>query len=781
MKRKYYTGSKGICQKNAIIPSEKFRIFWKSNPEMLYYRTMNTAMEHKLPELLAPAGNLACALAAFDAGADAVYAGLKRFNARERTENFSQEEMAKLIAYAHRNGKKVYVTFNTLVKESELIAAAEEIAELDTLRPDALIVQDLGIVRLIREYFPALAIHGSTQMGLNNSAGLAFAKELGLSRVILERQTTLEELEQMMKSGPPVEVELFIHGALCCCISGTCLLSSWLGGWSGNRGKCKQPCRRRHHSKNGNGFFLSSQDLCTLEILPRILKTGVSSLKIEGRLRRADYVENVVSAYRMAMNAKSEEEFRELLPAAKERLSHTCGRRWSLGYYTQDSAKHLIKYDAMGVSGLLCGKVIGHADNGFKLSASRRISLGDTIRIQPQSGDEGPALCITKMSVNGKPVSSVSRGETCFIHSDKEVPRGGIVYKISERVNDFSKRIAALPAGKPHVDLHVSVSRREFRVQCGGIEWKKELALQEAGTRPLLPENICREFEQLSFDRFSCGKVSATVSENPFLPASVFKSLRHEFRDYLDAHGKTETAEEKSKKNLARFRRDYDSMHGKKYDRQWPDCAILPRGKHPEFPEKMRIVREIGSAPSPHEELLLPFFVNETSLDNVRNAIREYVGKGGKVIRISSLHHLALLKGLRNIVIKTCMPMPVCNSMAVQEAAQHGIALVQAWLELEKPELEAMIAKSVLPVELYRYGRPPLLSTRAEIAAEHRMSDLRGETFFVERDGLLTQIMAEKVMSIPSVRGAAAGLYDLRHANFNEKNTARFNFDFRLE
>ena len=738
-------------------------------------------MEHKLPELLAPAGNLACALAAFDAGADAVYAGLKRFNARERTENFSLEEMSKLLAYAHKNGKKVYVTFNTLIKESELTTAAEEIAELNTLRPDALIVQDLGIVRLLREYFPGLAIHGSTQMGLNNSAGLAFAKELGISRVILERQTTLEELEQMMGTRPPVEVELFIHGALCCCISGTCLLSSWLGGWSGNRGKCKQPCRRRHHSQNGNGFFLSSQDLCTLEILPRILKTGVSALKIEGRLRRADYVENVVSAYRMAMNAKSEAEFRELLPAAKERLSHTCGRRWSLGYYTQESAKHLIKYDAMGVSGLLCGKVVGHADNGFKLSASRRIFIGDTLRIQPQSGDEGPALCITKMSLNGKPVTSVSKGETCFIHSDKEVPRGGIVYKISERVGDYSKRIASLPIRKPPVDLEVFVSRREFRVRCGGLEWKKELDLQEAGTKPLLPETVCKEFEQLSFDRFTCGRVSAAVEENPFLPASVFKSLRREFRDYLELHGKPEAAEEDSQKRLARFRRDYESLRGKKSDRQWPDCAIVPRGKHPELPEKMRIVREMASAPSPHEELLLPFFVNETSLGEVRNAIRDYVRKGGKVIRISSLHHLALVKGLRDIVLKTCMPMPVCNSMAVLEASEHGIALVQAWLELEKPELEAMIAKSVLPVELYRYGRPPLLSTRAEIAAGHRMSDLRGETFFVERNGLLTQIMAEKVMSIPSVRGAAAGLYDLRHANLNETNTARFNFDFRLE
>lgn len=747
---------------------------------MLYYRTMN-ASEHKLPELLAPAGNLACALAAFDAGADAVYAGLKRFNARERTENFSREEMAKLIAYARKNDRKVYVTFNTLVKESELLAAAEELAELNTLRPDALIVQDLGIVRILREYFPGLAIHGSTQMGLNNSAGLAMAKELGLSRVILERQTTLKELEQMMKSRPPVEVEIFIHGALCCCISGTCLLSSWLGGWSGNRGKCKQPCRRRHHSKNGNGFFLSSQDLCTLEILPKIIATGVSSLKIEGRLRRADYVENVVSAYRMVMKAESEEEFREILPAAKERLSHTCGRRWSLGYYTPDSAKHLIKYDAMGVSGLLCGKVIAHSRNGFEVSASRRISLGDTIRIQPQSGDEGPALCITKMSLNGKSVASVSKGERCFIHSDKEVPRGGIVYKISERVGDFSKRIDTLPEWKPPADLEVFVSCGEFRVKCGGIEWKKELSLSEAGTRPLLPETIAKEFRQLTFARFTCGRVSAEIKGNPFLPASVFKTLRKEFRDYLDRHGNAEMAEQESRKSLERFRRDYDLLHAKPDKRPWPDCAIVPGRKHPEFTEKLRIVRELEAGPAPGEEVLLPFFIAENALEHVREALREYVKKGGRVIRISSLSHLSLVKEFPGVVVKSCMPMPICNSMAVQEAAVRGIAMVQAWLELERTELEAMISKSVLPVEIYRYGRPPLLSTRAEIAAGDRMTDLRGETFLVEHRGDLTQILSEKVMSIPPVRGAAAGLYDLRHAVLHEKKTSRFNFDFRLE
>ena len=145
-------------------------------------------------ELLAPAGNLECALAAFDAGADAVYCGLKRFNARERTENFTFEEMSRLLAYAHKLNRHVYVTFNTLIKEDELDEAAQELARLEQLRPDAIIIQDLGIARIAREYFPKLVLHGSTQMGLHNSAGLAYAGKLGLSRVILERQTTLAEL-----------------------------------------------------------------------------------------------------------------------------------------------------------------------------------------------------------------------------------------------------------------------------------------------------------------------------------------------------------------------------------------------------------------------------------------------------------------------------------------------------------------------------------------------------------------------------------------------------------
>ena len=185
-------------------------------------------MKAKLPELLAPAGTPASALAAFDAGADAVYAGLSKFNARERGENFDADTMARVIDYAHRNRKKVYVTLNTLIKEMELPELVEMLSCLNEMNPDALLVQDLGVLRIAREYFPGLELHGSTQMGFHNSAGLEVAEKLGLKRVVLERQVTMEEL-RTIRSKTSLEIEVFIHGALCCSLSGCCLFSSHMG------------------------------------------------------------------------------------------------------------------------------------------------------------------------------------------------------------------------------------------------------------------------------------------------------------------------------------------------------------------------------------------------------------------------------------------------------------------------------------------------------------------------------------------------------------------------
>ncbi len=736
----------------------------------------------QLPELLAPAGNPACALAAFDAGADAVYCGLKQFNARERTENFTADEMNRVIEYAHKHGKKVFVTLNTLIKENELDELGSALADLDSIQPDAVIVQDLGVVHAIREYFPSLTIHASTQMGLHNSAGMEFAKRLGIRRVILERQTTLTELEKMMLHKPEgIEAEMFIHGALCCCISGSCLLSSWMGGWSGNRGKCKQPCRRRYHTKDGNGFFLSSQDLCTIELMPRILKSGVASLKIEGRLRRPDYVNWTVQAYRLALEAAgtSEDAFREALPKAKEMLTHTCGRKWSLGFYTPESAETLMKHDAMGASGLLCGKVLSSSRNGFTVAAMRRIHLGDVIRVQPRTGDEGPAISVTRMTVDGSPVHTVRKDETCFIHSDKEIPLDSYVYKTGESVADYSKRLAVLPLRKPGLPLKITLDRTRIRIAGAGLTWEKSLELQEAGKHPLTPERLEEEFRNTVFDNFSISAVRSEISGNPFLPASVLKGIRMEFRNWFSARFQADSLKLETEKRLAAYQKAIRTGTGRQH-RRLPDSVILPRGKKNPFPETT-VIREMEDQPSPHEELLLPFFIPETGIAAVRNAIGKFAAKGGKTVRITSLDQLTLLQEFPELKIRTCMPLPVCNSLAVRELKNLGVHDVQLWIELGKTELEQLTDYAVLPVEIYRYGRPVLLSTRAAIPAEGWMNDARGNGFHLQKKGFLTQVTAEKVFSIPGIRGAECGLCDLRDARPGEEKAARFNFEFGLQ
>ncbi len=256
-------------------------------------------------ELLAPAGSYDSLKAAVSAGADAVYLGGSRFGARAYADNFSEDELCRAIRYAHLHSCNLYLTVNTLLKDQEL-------EELGTyLRPyyetglDGVIVQDLGVVSYIRDYFPELPVHASTQMTILGAGGAAFLKELGVTRIVTARELSLEEIREIHET-VDIEIESFIHGALCYCYSGQCLFSSMLGGRSGNRGRCAQPCRLPYQVKAGGkvlnsseeAYLLSPKDMCTIELLPKILEAGVCSLKIEGRMKRPEYTAGVVRIYR---------------------------------------------------------------------------------------------------------------------------------------------------------------------------------------------------------------------------------------------------------------------------------------------------------------------------------------------------------------------------------------------------------------------------------------------------------------------------------------------------
>ena len=249
-------------------------------------------------ELLSPAGDPECLYAAAAAGADAVYAGADKFGARAYASNFDTEEYLHAIDYMHMLGKKLYLTLNTLVKEREFNEIYAFLKPFYAEGLDGVIVQDIGIIRYLREEFPSLPVHASTQMSVTTAYGADYLKSLGVQRVVTARELSVEEIRHIHEK-TDIEIESFIHGAMCCSYSGQCLMSSFLGGRSGNRGRCAGPCRQPYSSGNmKDRYLLGLKDMCTIDIIPDIIGAGVCSFKIEGRMKSPDYVGGVTAIYR---------------------------------------------------------------------------------------------------------------------------------------------------------------------------------------------------------------------------------------------------------------------------------------------------------------------------------------------------------------------------------------------------------------------------------------------------------------------------------------------------
>ncbi|MEG0806484.1 MAG: U32 family peptidase [Lachnospiraceae bacterium] len=309
-------------------------------------------------ELLAPAGSLETFYAVINAGADAVYLGGTKFGARAYANNFTQEEMLLALDYAHLRGKKVFLTVNTLLKENEL-----EQGLLPYLTPfyvnglDAVIVQDLGVFSFIHSYFPKLAIHISTQMSICNTEGARLMHELGASRIVTARELSLGEIRKIHEE-VPIEIESFIHGALCYCYSGQCLMSSMLGGRSGNRGRCAQPCRLPYETLDSSGSIrmkksniLSPKDMCTIELLPQLLESGIFSLKIEGRMKQTNYAAGVVAMYRNYLDLYLEhgaEQYHVNPEDYRTLLNYGNRSGFTEGYYFRQNGKDMITFDSAG-------------------------------------------------------------------------------------------------------------------------------------------------------------------------------------------------------------------------------------------------------------------------------------------------------------------------------------------------------------------------------------------------------------------------------------------------
>ena len=309
-----------------------------------------------VPELLSPAGSKEAFIAAVESGADAVYCGGALFNARMNASNFDDEEMSEAIAFAHRRGVKVYVTVNTLLRDDELKGALIYAGKLSSFGADALIIQDVGFGSLVKENIPELPIHFSTQGSVYGPEGVKLAASLGYSRIVLARELSLEEIRKACAVGP--EIEIFCHGALCICYSGQCQMSRSIGGRSGNRGMCAQPCRLAYETVSGPEYLLSPADLCLIERIGDFAEAGVASLKIEGRMKSPEYVSVVTSTYRKYLD-RYERTGRSGPVDESDRLAlaQIFSRGFTEAYMSGKSDKFFMSGDVPKNKGVLVGTV----------------------------------------------------------------------------------------------------------------------------------------------------------------------------------------------------------------------------------------------------------------------------------------------------------------------------------------------------------------------------------------------------------------------------------------
>lgn len=478
-------------------------------------------------EVLAPAGTYECFRAAINAGADAVYLGGSMFGARAFAGNFEEAELIKAIRTAHLYGRKVYLTVNTLLRNDELEKLVQYVKPYYEEGLDAVIVQDYGVFAVLREAFPGLDLHASTQMTITGKYGAQLLKDMGATRVVPARELSAKEIRDIYDN-VDVEIESFVHGALCYCYSGQCLLSSMIGGRSGNRGRCAQPCRLTY-SANGisEKYLLSPKDMCTIEAVPDILDAGVYSLKIEGRMKSPEYVAGVSYAYRKYVDMyleKGRDGYRVEEQDIRQLMDLYNRGGFCKGYYYAQNDKSMMTFDRPNHQ----GTVIGNIKNG-ELVLSQEVNPGDVLEFPDGSEYTTPT---------GKKSGRLALPKGVL----KNPKNGAAVYRT--RNNELLRQ---LRAGYIDNDIKIPV-RMEIFLKSGERACLKLLSgdkefvvygdvLEPSDKRPAVREDVVKQLKKLGGTVFSSdeGSIVTDIQGSPFVPVRLLNDLRRNALEELES------------------------------------------------------------------------------------------------------------------------------------------------------------------------------------------------------------------------------------------------------
>lgn len=539
-------------------------------------QTQPTTRTSPRPELLAPAGNWECAKAAVENGADAIYFGLDKFNARMRAENFTEADLPELMEFLHHRGVKGYVTLNTLVFPQELRQAQQYLRSIIAAGVDAVIVQDVGICRLIRHLSPDFPIHASTQMTITSATGVEFAENLGCNLVVLARECSLKEIDkiqnQLARKNISLPLEVFVHGALCVAYSGQCLTSEALGGRSANRGECAQACRMPYElivdgetvNLGDRKYLLSPQDLAGLDVLPDLIKSGVACLKIEGRLKAPEYVANVTKVYRQALDrAMAEQEKQEHQEEQHEQgkqetqkdtspssasseeyynLEMAFSRGIYTGWFRGINNQELVHARFGKKRGVYLGEVSRINNDEVVLKLEAPLQPGDGIVFDcghPEAKEEGGRVYAVQHK-GKEAIITFGRGHINW----RRVHIGDKLWKTSDPELDKQLRqsyAGDTPQFQRPIDIEVygEVGKNLFTVTRDELGYvvlvESAVLLEEAHTKPLTTEKLQEQFGRLGNTPFRLGNLVNYLHGNAILPVSELNRMRREIVAKLEA------------------------------------------------------------------------------------------------------------------------------------------------------------------------------------------------------------------------------------------------------
>ncbi len=742
-------------------------------------------IETKKPELLAPAGSLEAFFAAMEKGADAVYAGLKEFSARAKAKNFSLAQMERMLAYAHGEGRKIYVTINTLVKEQELPLLVDTLAALEGMEVDGVIIQDLAVARIAKRFFPAIPLHASTQMTIHNSPGVRQLAELGFERVVLARELHLDEIREIVRDSP-IGIECFIHGALCFSFSGQCYFSSFLGGHSGNRGRCAQPCRRQYRYRGKEGYYFSTNDFSSIDMIPQLVAAGVGSLKIEGRMKSAEYVASVIGAYRKVLDAQPKE-WPTALAEAKELLKLSFGRVPTKGFLASHQPTDIATPSLRGATGRFLGEIKGIKGGRILFESRDRLHLGDRIRVQPKTDLAGKAFTVKELFQGNRSVKATAEKARVEIPAPFSCSIGDAVFKVSSETaftmseNACHRRLEGIQAGKLPCDLSVAWQDGTLVVDAlvCGIPCRQQFDLGplETARTSDMTAVLTAQLGRTGDTRFTLRSLAAPDFPPLLIPATRLKEVRRELYQRLADEVLPAVARERQERarqaraslspgrpvgTSARPELTVRIEHLKDIhllQQQGVDAVSLPvsRANLHQLPQALRRLKgREGKV-----VWRLPFIIFEEDVPWYQGASAHLASCGFTRFEAANLCHFPLLKGIEG-ELSTDYRLFSVNSQAIRTWQELGASAVTLYIEDDAENLATLLAAD-LPVarRVLVYGSVPVITSKIAIKgvkADAPILSDRGDGYRVTvRDGL-TVVTATTPFALTGYRERLQGM-----------------------